>query len=168
VNSIFRFPRLQDFALLLHPQNEVEISWKSVVPIKPNGSKIPLFLIHGAGANITPFYGLAEHLDGEQPVYGIQSKGLDGVEAPLETIEEMAAYYLEEIRKVYPKGPFHVGGQSFGAYVAFEMAKQMKSKGESIGRVFLFDVSAYQSDTKMDTWGKFKLKVSARIGEACR
>lgn len=159
VNSIFRFPVLQDFALLLHPQNEAEVSWKSVVPIKPNGSKIPLFLIHGAGANITPFYGLAEHLDGEQPVYGIQSKGLDGVEAPLETIEEMATYYLEEIRKVYPKGPFHVGGQSFGAYVAFEMAKQMKSKGESIGRVFLFDVSAYQSDTKMNTWGKFKLKV---------
>lgn len=163
VNSVFRFPILQDFAQLLHPQNEVEISWKSVVPIKPKGSKIPLFLIHGAGANITPFYGLAEHLDAEQPVYGIQSKGLDGVEAPLETIEEMATYYLEEIRKVYPKGPFHVGGQSFGAYVAFEMAKQMKSKGEPVGRVFLFDVSAYQSDTKMDTWDKIKLKLLQQL-----
>jgi amino acid adenylation domain-containing protein len=159
VNSIFRFPVLQDFAILFHPQNEVEISWKSVVPIKPKGSKIPLFLIHGAGANITPFYGLAEHLDAEQPVYGIQAKGLDGKEEPLHTIEEMAAYYLEEIRKVYPKGPFHVGGQSFGAYVAFEMAKQMKSKGEPVGRVFLFDVSAYQSDVKMNTWDRFKLKV---------
>ncbi|MCF1750135.1 non-ribosomal peptide synthetase [Mariniradius sediminis] len=163
VNSIFRFPILQDFARLLHPQNEVEISWKSVVPIKPNGSKIPLFLIHGAGANITPFYGLAEHLDAEQPVYGIQAKGLDGKEEPLHTIEEMAAYYLEEIRQVHPKGPFHVGGQSFGAYVAFEMAKQIKSKGEPLGRVFLFDVSAYQSDTKMDAWDQFKLKVSQQL-----
>ena len=163
VNSIFRFPKLKDFAHLIFPKEDEGISWSSMVPIKANGEKIPLFLIHGAGANITPFYGLAQHLSKDQPVFGIQSKGLDGVDTPLETIETMATYYLEEIRKVYPKGPFHVGGQSFGAYVAFEIAKQLKFKGEKVGKIFLFDVSAYQSDSKMDRWDKFSLKVQQQI-----
>jgi len=163
VNSIFRFPNLRAFVGLLDPKQQGEAAWKSLVSIKPSGKKIPLFLIHGAGANVTSFFGLAKHFSEEQPVYGIQSKGLDGKEEPLHTIEEMASFYLEEIRKVCPKGPFHVGGQSFGAYVAFEMAKQMKSKGQSIGKVFLFDVTAYQSETIMTGWEKVKLKLNHQI-----
>lgn len=163
VNSIFKYPDLQSFAGLLDPIQNGNSSWKSLVPIKPSGKKTPLFLIHGAGANITSFFGLAKHFSIDQPVYGIQSKGLDGLEEPLTTIEEMAAYYLEEIRKVFPSGPFHVGGQSFGAYVAFEMAKQLKSRGEGVGKVFLFDVSAYQSDTVMTSWDRMKLKLNKQI-----
>ena len=163
ITRIFQFPILEDFALQISIKETKDNTWNSVVPIQTKGNKVPLFLIHGAGANITPFYGLAQHLSDEQPVYGIQSKGLDGVEAPLESIESMAAYYLGEIRKVFPKGPFHVGGQSFGSYVAFEIAKQLKSKGEPVGKVFLFDVSAYQSETKMNSWGRMKLKVNQEI-----
>jgi len=163
VNSVFQYPTLKNFSNLLEPEMKSEISWQSLVPIQPKGKKTPLFLIHGAGANITPFYGLANHLDPEQPVYGIQSKGLNGIDEPLHTIEEMAAFYIEEIKKVCPQGPFHLGGQSFGAYVAFEMAKQLKSKGQSVGKIILFDVSAYQSETKLTPLDKVKMKVWYQI-----
>lgn len=163
VNSIFQFPILNEFAQLINPKKKEDISWNSVVPINTKGKKIPLFLIHGAGANITPFYGLAQNLSIEQPVYGIQSKGLDGVDNPLDNIESMATYYLEKIREVYPKGPFHLGGQSFGAYVAFEMAKQLKIKDEPVGKVFMFDVSAYQSETRMNSFQRLRQKVNQEI-----
>jgi amino acid adenylation domain-containing protein len=163
VNSIFQFPILNEFAQLINPKKKEDISWNSVVPINTKGNKIPLFLIHGAGANITPFYGLAQHLSKDQPIYGIQSKGLDGVESPLYTIESMASYYLDKIREIYPKGPFHVGGQSFGAYVAFEMAKQLKTKDEPIGKLFMFDVSAYQSESRMNSFQRLRQKVSQEI-----
>ncbi|MGY6520979.1 MAG: non-ribosomal peptide synthetase [Mongoliitalea sp.] len=159
VNTIFQSPIFREFCTKIIEQEESNVSWDVIVPIKPTGSKPPLFLIHGAGANVTPFYGLAAQMDEDQPVYGIQSKGLNGIDEPLHTIEEMASYYLEEIKKVCPKGIFHIGGQSFGAYVTFEMAKQLKTQGKEMGKFILFDVPAYQSETALDTWGKIKMKV---------
>jgi amino acid adenylation domain-containing protein len=163
ITKLFQFPILEDFAQQIYTKETKDVSWNSVVPIQTQGDKIPLFLIHGAGANITPFYNLAQHLSVDQPVYGIQSKGLDGVEEPLETIESMAAYYLAEIRKVFPKGPFHVGGQSFGSYVAFEIAKQLKYKQEGVGKVILFDVPAYQLESNPDGLGRIKQKINQQI-----
>ncbi|UJP66882.1 non-ribosomal peptide synthetase [Mongoliitalea daihaiensis] len=159
VNTIFQSPVFRDFCAKVIEQEESDVSWDVIVPIKPTGNKPPLFLIHGAGANVTPFYGLSAQMDEDQPVYGIQSKGLNGIDEPLQTIEEMAAFYLQEIKKVCPTGIFHIGGQSFGAYVTFEMAKQMKAHGAEMGKVILFDVPAYQSETALDTWGKIKMKV---------
>jgi amino acid adenylation domain-containing protein len=163
VNSVFQYPIMKDFCKLLEPTVNSQVSWDVIVPIKPEGHKPPIFLIHGAGANVTSFYGLAKHLDKDQPVYGIRSKGLNGVDKPLHSIEEMASYYIQEIKKVHPFGIFHLGGQSFGAYVAFEMAKQLKGLGQAVGKIILFDVPAYQSETKLTEWGKFKMKIEREI-----
>ncbi|WP_194974094.1 non-ribosomal peptide synthetase [Aquiflexum lacus] len=163
VNSVFQYPTLKDFCKLLEPEMNSQVSWQVIVPIKPEGKKPPIFLIHGAGANVTSFYGLAKYLDKDQPVFGIRSKGLNGVDEPLNSIEEMASYYIQEIKKVHPFGTFHLGGQSFGAYVTFEMAKQLKGLGQLVGKIILFDVPAYQSETKLTEWGKVKMKVGQEI-----
>ena len=72
---------------------------------QPKGPRHPLFLVHGAGGNVLLYGALAKHLEPDYPLYGLQSQGLDGQSKPLETIEEMADHYLQEIRTVQPKGP---------------------------------------------------------------
>ncbi|NEO89615.1 MAG: acyltransferase domain-containing protein, partial [Moorea sp. SIO3G5] len=70
-------------------QDQGSAPWSSVVPIQPNGSKPPLFCIHGAGGNVLSFRDLARYLGSEQPFYGLQSLGLDGKQTPLTTVEDM-------------------------------------------------------------------------------
>ncbi len=66
----------------------------SLVEIKAyNNIKQPLFLIHPVGGHVYFYRNLANHLDSEQPVYGIQAQGLEGETEPMTQIEEMATHY---------------------------------------------------------------------------
>ncbi|AFY86256.1 thioesterase domain-containing protein [Chroococcidiopsis thermalis] len=114
-------------------------SWSSLVPIQPNGSKPPFFCVHGNGANVLVFNELANHLGTEQPFYGLQARGVDGKEAALDRIEDMAAFYIQEMRTVQPQGPYFVGGFSSGGLVAYEIAQQLHAEGEQVAFLGLFD-----------------------------
>lgn len=127
-------------------EGEPTVSWRSLVTIRPMGDKPPLFLIHGAGLNVLLYNTLVTHMPADQPVYALQAKGLDGKEKPLETIEEIAAHYIAEIRTVSPLGPFALAGFSLGGIIAFEMARQIKQMGMEAFFVGMFDTVAYKSD----------------------
>ena len=116
--------------------------WSSLVPIQPDGSHSPFFCIHGVGGNVVGFHELAQHMKPDYPFYGLQSQGLDGKHPCHTRIEEMAAHYLDEIRTVRARGPYHLGGFSLGGLVAYEMACQLRARGEEVGLLALFDTYA--------------------------
>jgi aspartate racemase len=74
----------------------------------------------------------------DQPFYGIEPEGLDGRKSRRTTIPQMAAHYLDEIRKVQPQGPYQIGGYCFGGLVAFEMAQQLLAQGQPASLVAMF------------------------------
>jgi acyl transferase domain-containing protein/thioesterase domain-containing protein len=127
-----------------------EAAWASLVPIQPKGSRPPLFLVHGLGGNVLNFRDLARELGADQPFFGLQAFGLNGIDKPHESIEEMATHYLREIRGVQPEGPYYLGGFSGGGTVAFEMARQLKAEGEEVPLVIF-----------LDTWGPQYLRRSS-------
>jgi thioesterase domain-containing protein len=114
-------------------------TWSSLAAIQPRGSKPPFFCVHGIGGLIIGFRDLARHLGAEQPMYGLQAQGVDGNCPVLARVEDMAAHYLREIRTVQPRGPYYLGGLSFGGWVAYEMAQQLRAQGEEVGFLGLFD-----------------------------
>jgi len=108
------------------PEGETNLPPRSsLVLMKPSGSKPPFFCVHAIFGSIFPYHYLAMHMEEDQPFYGLQSPGLDGEQAPLEKIEELASFYIETIKSVQPQGPYYLGGYSFGGWVAFEMAQQL-------------------------------------------
>ncbi|MCB9100062.1 MAG: SDR family NAD(P)-dependent oxidoreductase [Anaerolineales bacterium] len=115
------------------------VSWSSLVPIQPNGSKPPLFCVHAAGGNVLLYRDLTRYLGPDQPVYGLQSQGLDGSEPLLTTVEDMAALYLKEIKTVQPEGPYLLGGYCMGGTVALEMAQQLEAEGQKVAMLALFE-----------------------------
>lgn len=123
-------------------QEKPRDKWTSLVPIKPEGSKTPLFLMHAAGGNVLFYKDFAERLDAEQPCYGMQAVGLDGHQSAYERIEDMAAHYVREIREVQPVGPYCLGGSSMGGLIAFEAAKQLSAAGEKIRLIAMLDTYA--------------------------
>jgi len=112
----------------------------SLVPLKPEGSKPPLFLVPGAGVTVSTFGPLLKHLGPEQPVYGLQHLGMDGKDRPHDRVEDMAAHFKNEILHVQPHGPYLLGGRCFGGLVALEIALQLHDEGHEVALVALIDV----------------------------
>lgn len=113
--------------------------WSPLVPIQPHGARPPLFLIHALGGNVLNYVPLARGLGAEQPVYGIQAIGLDGLTQPVGSLQTMAACYVAEIQRVQPHGPYFLGGGSMGGLLAYEIAQQMRDQGEPIGLLVMMD-----------------------------
>ncbi len=116
--------------------------WAPLVPIRPQGSQLPLFLVHAVGGNVLNYRALADAMPEGIPVYGLQALGLDGRTAPLDSVEKMAQRYVREIRSVQPHGPYHLAGGSMGGIIAYEMAQQLVAAGERVGLLGLVDTSA--------------------------
>jgi len=133
--------------------NDSEPLPSCLVPLQPAGNQPPFFCVHPLAGVVFPYYELSGLLGFERPFYGIQSLGLDTDEEPLRTIEEMADHYVKALRVVQPNGPYYLGGWSFGAPVAFEMAQRLQQKGESVALLVLID----QPSPDLTQDSKFKL-----------
>jgi amino acid adenylation domain-containing protein len=112
-------------------------SWSSLVPIRPDGSRPPLFLMHAHGGNVLEYRALASRLDPAQPVYAFQARGLDGQIVKDASLEDMAAAYVEELRSFQPEGPYYLGGFCLGGLLALEAAQQLTASGKSVGLVVM-------------------------------
>jgi aspartate racemase len=138
IATLLQAPTVEELANMLRRKGWSP-SWSCLVPIQPNGSKPPLFCIHGAGGTVIVYRELGQHLGPDQPIYGLQAQGLDGQQPCFTRVEDMATHYLNEIRSIQPQGPYFIGGLSFGGTVAYEMAQQLTAQGEAVGMLFMFD-----------------------------
>jgi thioesterase domain-containing protein/acyl carrier protein len=118
-----------------------DTAYEPVVPIRPGSGKAS-FWLHGAPGDASWVARLADALSGDTPVYGIEARGVNGKEAPHRSVTSMARDYVAALRRVQPEGPYRLGGYSGGGVIAYEMARQLQSCGESIGRLVLLDAYA--------------------------
>ena len=135
---LFENSTIQKLALQLD-KNECHEEWNSLIPIKKSGKKPPLYFIHGQGMNIIVFKSLLNEIENEQPLYGIQPKGLNPEVEPLDSIESIAADYVREIVAANPDGPYSIVGYSAGGVIALEMVNQFQLIGKKVSFVGLLD-----------------------------
>jgi amino acid adenylation domain-containing protein len=110
-----------------------------VLPLRVGDGGPALFCVHGALGLATTFGTLAARLTVPCPVHALQSPAL-GPGTPLAgSVEQLAADYLRTVRRRQPAGPVHLLGWSFGGLVAYEMARQLQSRGEPAGFVGMLD-----------------------------
>jgi thioesterase domain-containing protein len=138
VASLFASPTIEAQAALLQREGW-KPSWATLVPIRTGGVRLPFYCVHEVDGNAFYYHELARHLGDDQPVYGLQARGLDGRTPPHARVEDMAACYVEEIQRFQSKGPYYLGGSSLGGLVAFEMARLLHAQGQIVGLLALFD-----------------------------
>jgi pimeloyl-ACP methyl ester carboxylesterase len=112
-------------------------AWSSIVPIQPNGCQPPFFWIHGDSSNTR----LPDYLGPDRPLYALEHQAHDGRPARFTKVETIAEHYLEQMRAIRPHGPYVLGGHSFGAVVAFEMAQQLQKAHEEVALLFMLEPS---------------------------
>jgi acyl-CoA synthetase (AMP-forming)/AMP-acid ligase II/thioesterase domain-containing protein/acyl carrier protein len=115
-----------------------------VVCMQPLGQKPPLFLVHAGGGYVFFYRALVSRLGCDRPIYAIRAETeADGFGQPFsasESVELVAAHYLEEVKKIGHRGPYSLGGACMGGVIAFEMARQLEARGEVVaGPVLTFD-----------------------------
>src|SRR5262249_7737035 len=110
----------------------------ALVAMRP-GSGPPVVWVHPGGGGILCYAGLARHLDGGRPLYGVQARGLDGEAPPRDDLAAMAASYVAGLRALQPAGPYRLAGWSLGGLIAWEMACRLRQAGEEIHPLILVD-----------------------------
>lgn len=123
--------------------DDQSISWDLLVPVKPTGNKPPIFIVNGLDMNVLFFNNIARNMDPDQPVYGFQPRGLNGVDEPFETLEDMAAEYIAALLKKDFGDTYILAGYSYGGIVAFEMARQLQAMGKEVKMLAMLDTYAY-------------------------
>ncbi len=134
--TIFHAPTIMALAALLE-QPELP-RYPPFVPLKHGTVKPPIVIAHGLGGRAS-FSELAKHIRTGHPIYGIQAKGVDGLEEPFERIEDMAQFYLDTLNQLQAEGPYILFGYSFGGLVALEMAQRLSGDGKNFALLVLID-----------------------------
>ncbi|HEU4881722.1 MAG TPA: amino acid adenylation domain-containing protein, partial [Longimicrobium sp.] len=116
-----------------------------VVALQPEGAARPLYLVHAGGGHVACYAPLAPLLAPDQPLYAFQAQGLDDGLPPLQGVEAMAAYYVKGLRRAQPRGPYRLGGWSYGGIAAFEMARQLHAAAEEVELLALLDTGRPES-----------------------
>jgi thioesterase domain-containing protein len=148
LQTIFKSPTIKELAAVIENE-ESNLEWKPVVMFRKGGNKPPLFCLHMHNGNIYRWKVLEKYLPDDQPIYAIQPKALDSKQTPHRNIVEQAAYYLEEVKKIQPHGPYHFVGLCYGGTVAFEMALQLESRNEKPALIFMVNNYAPLENQKL-------------------
>lgn len=150
MTTLFQAPTIEQLANVMR-QKETSTPWSSMVTIQTGGSKPPFFFIHGCGGEVFFTGRLATYLGSDQPFYGLRARGVYGEKPPHNSIEEMAADYIEEIRKIQPRGPYFIGSAGGGSFVVYEIAQQLLAQSEKIGLLILIDAILHERPFQTDS-----------------
>jgi thioesterase domain-containing protein len=115
-------------------------TYSPIVKVRFGGSaKIAAFCVPGAGATATCFLSFAEAFTSTIDIVGLQPRGLDGSSVPHCTVEAAAECYVQAILKISPNGPYRLLGHSFGGWIVFEIARQLRVIGGELLPILLLD-----------------------------
>ena len=105
-----------------------------LIPVQ-SGTKTPFFCVYGEGRV------LAQYLDPDQPIYWFWTRHQTEPHylSHSASIEEIAAFYLKEIKRIQPEEPYLIGGLCMGALIAYEIAQQFKRENQQVALLTLID-----------------------------
>lgn len=149
LGSVFEAPTIADLAVLverLSSESLDPIGVMLALRIVSKDAHRPLFCIHPMAGLSLGFSSLLRHLDPCMPVYGLQSRGLRGSEQLPASIEQIAADYLEEIRRVQPEGPYRLVGRSLGGLIGHSIVEQMQVLGLEVEMLAMIDSYIFTGD----------------------
>jgi non-ribosomal peptide synthetase component F/thioesterase domain-containing protein/acyl carrier protein len=136
LNALFRAPTIRELAQVLEQKDSREFDFRQMVRLQPNGSRPPLIAINNTGT----YYALAKSLGPDQPVISLQLFDPSvKTDAMPDTLEEVAAGYVQLIQRVQPNGPYNLMGWCVAGALSFEIARQLTAANREVANLYLMD-----------------------------
>ena len=101
-----------------------------------------LVFVHTGNTGSEAYYRLAARIRDQVSFAVIEPFNLYHPDQARYGISQIAAGYIETLKKYQPHGPYLLGGWCYGGVVAHEMACQLEQAGEEVRRLFLLDAHA--------------------------
>ncbi|WP_062052622.1 non-ribosomal peptide synthetase [Aquimarina longa] len=137
INIAFEYATISEFVKNMHSTDRFKDSL--MIPLQETGNLKTIYLAPPGSGTINCYIELAKLLGKDESIYAFQCPGLYGKSPVSASIEEMASEFITEMQKVDPYGPYRLGGYSFGAIIAYEMALQLRNKGFLVEELLIFD-----------------------------
>jgi FkbH-like protein len=142
LTAILDAPTVRSLALLI--ENSTAQQRSGVVCLRRGGLQ-NLFLVHDGFGETLLYLNLAQRLPNTMTIYGIEPKRLPGIPLAHTSLEDMAAFYVEQIREIQPRGPYLLGGMCAGGVIAYQMAACLMAAGERVQMVTILDGATPQA-----------------------
>jgi len=156
---IYRAPTIATLAELLDKPDPPRVP--PIVLLKA-GPDFPIFIAHGISGTVLGFFHLVEKMKCSQSIYGMQARGIDGVDKPFTTIEAMAQFHLDAIKELQPGGPYFLIGYSLGGLVVLEIARHLLAEGEKVALLALVDSYPHKNHLSASQRMHLSLSVTKR------
>jgi len=141
-----------------------EVEHSDVLIELKRGGPRNFFLVHGADGDPLVYSSLARHMPDDLAVFGIKPRSIPRISVAHARIEDMAGFYVDEVRKKQPHGPYLLGGQCAGGLIAYEMALQLSRAGESLEFLALLEAATPQAP--MRRWRTTKKRFGDLVADA--
>lgn len=137
-------------------------SYDPLIVLRPEGIKTPLWLVHPGVGEVLIFVRLAQHLvSDDRPVFALRAAGFEADEQFFRTIPEAVEIYTAAIRRRQPRGPYALAGYSYGAMLAFEIAKRLESDGAVVRFLGSFNLPPHiKNRIRQLDWGTCLLNLA--------
>ena len=161
LTTILEHPSIGALALAIEAQRTMRsdrgASSEVLIELKPGGER-HFFLIHDGDGETLLYRNLARRMPDEVSVFGIEPRRLTGIPLAHTRIEDMAKFYIGEMRNKQPHGPYLLGGLCAGGVIAYEMASQLTAAGETVELVALFDAAKPRARKRIGQISKQRVK----------
>ncbi|MFM8859570.1 MAG: thioesterase domain-containing protein, partial [Methylocystis sp.] len=157
---LFERPQVESLAQQLRGDHELD-QYSPIVDLNSIRNNQILFCVHPAGGLTTIFNNLAQYLEGDLSVVGLQARGLEGNQKPFETASEMIDCYEEAIWAYKDFKSCYLVGYSAGAAIAHELASRLERRGKTIELFGILDgavpgsLSTKKDQTRLETLQDF-------------
>ena len=157
--TLFRDPTIRGLARVLDEKEPRDFDFRQMVKLQPNGSRPPIIAINNTGN----YFLLAKYLAPDQPFTSLQlfDPSVNTATMP-QTLEEVAAGYVQLIRRVQPSGPYRIMGWCVAGALAFEIACQLSDSQQEVLDVFLMDAWIPRYIGRLPFWRRLISEQSLR------
>lgn len=97
------------------------------------GSGTPLIILHGGAGDVTTFRAIQEQFT--TPLWAIQPTP----ETPMDSIDILAHFYFEQIKKARPAGPYRIAGFSASSMVTLRLVQLLEANKDEVVQLTFID-----------------------------
>ncbi|MFD7937382.1 alpha/beta fold hydrolase, partial [Streptomyces sp. NPDC059755] len=139
VRTFFEAPTPAALTTRINGQATKSTAFNPVLPLRPEGDKSAVFLIHPGSGLSWSYLGLLKHIGRGRPVYALQAPTLTARDSTYDSLGELAQRYADLIQGIQPRGQYHLVGWSFGGLTAHQVAQCLQEQGREVGLLAVLD-----------------------------
>lgn len=148
---LFQVKTIRGLATVIETYKQEQELYSPLVVLRQGEiSKPPLFMVHPIGGTVFCYMQLANLLETDRTVYAFQDPSIEAEKPLFTSVDEMALFYLEHIRKIQETGPYYLCGASFGSLVITEIAHLLEQQNESVNFIGIIDGWGKHSQSNFD------------------